>query len=64
MSTVPPEELAARLAQAAKYHASRRIIQIDEAVRGLGIAIEILVKQQAELLAERDNLTGVEGLGK
>lgn len=64
MSTVPPEELAERQAHVAKYHASRKIIQIDEAVRGIGIAIGILVKQQAALLAERDSLTGVDGLGK
>lgn len=54
MSTVPPEELAERQAHVAKYHASRKIIQIDEAVRGLAIAIKVLVNEQAALLDERE----------
>jgi hypothetical protein len=53
MSTVPPDELAARQAQAREYHASRRIIQIDESVRGLRIAINALIREEKALLAER-----------
>lgn len=63
MSAVSPDELAARQAQAKEYHASRRIIQIDEAVRGLRIAINTLIKEEKALLAEKAALEG-EGNGK
>lgn len=63
MSTVPPEELAERQATGARYHAQRRIDQINGTARGIRIAINILIKEEKALLAEKAGLEG-EGSGK
>lgn len=63
MSTVPPEDLAERRALGARYHAQRRIDQIGDLVRGIRAAINILIKEEKALLAEKAALEG-EGLGK
>jgi len=53
MTAVPQEELAARQKQAAEYHASRRIIQIDELVRGYQASIRLLSREEKALLDEK-----------
>ncbi len=63
MTTVPPEELAERRAQNARYHAQRRIDQIDAEVRGMEIAMRVLSKECKALLAVKAALEG-EGSGK
>ncbi len=63
MSTVPAEELAERQALGARYHAQRRIDQIGDLVRGIRAAINILIKEEKALLAEKAGLEG-EGSGK
>ena len=63
MTTVPPEELAERQALGARYHAQRRIDQIGDLVRGIRTAINILIKEEKALLAEKAGLEG-EGSGK
>lgn len=63
MSTIPPEELAERQALGARYHAQRRIDQIDAEVRGMEIAMRFLSKECNALLAEKAALEG-EGSGK
>ena len=63
-STVPAEELAERQAVGARYHAQQRIDQINETVRGIRAAINILIKEEKALLTEKESLQGVEGLGK
>ena len=56
MSAVPSEELAERRAQSARYHASRRIIEIDEKVRGIRVVVNILIREEKALLAEKEAL--------
>jgi len=63
MTTVPPEELAERQALGARFHAQRRIDQINDRVRGIRTAINILIKEEKALLAEKAGLEG-EGSGK
>ena len=63
MSTVPPEELAERQALGARYHAQRRIDQINDLVRGIRASINILIEKEKALLEERAVLRG-EGNGK
>jgi len=62
-TTVPAEELAERQALGAKYHAQRRINQINDPVRGIRASINILIKEETALLSERSALQG-EGNGK
>jgi len=63
MTTVPPEELAERQLLGARYHAQRRIDQIGDLVRGIRTTINILIKEEKALLAEKAALEG-EGNGK
>ena len=63
MTTVPPDELAERQALGARYHAQRRIDQIDELVQGIRTVINILIRKEKALLAEKAALEG-EGNGK
>ncbi len=62
-TTVPAEELAERQALGAKYHAQRRIDQINDLVRGIRASINILIKEETALLSEMAALQG-EGNGK
>jgi len=63
-STIPPEELAERQALGARYHAQRRIDQIDGLVRCIRTTINILIREEKALLREKESLQEVEGLGK
>jgi len=63
MTTVPPDVLAERQALGARFHAQRRIDQINDRVRGIRTAINILIKEEKALLAEKAGLEG-EGSGK
>ena len=62
-STVSAGELAARQALGDKYHAQRRIDQINDLVRGIRASINILIEKEKALLEERAALRG-EGNGK
>jgi len=62
-TTVPAEELAERQALGAKYHAQKRIDQINDLVRGIRNSINILIKEENALLSEKAALQG-EGNGK
>ena len=62
-SDVSEGELAARQAFGAKYHAQRRIDQINDLVRGIRASINILIEKEKALLEERAVLRG-EGNGK
>ena len=62
-STVPAGELAERQALGARYHAQRRIDQINDLVRGIRASINILIEKEKALLEERAVLRG-EGNGK
>ena len=64
MSTIPPEELAGRRALGTRYHAQRRIDQIEDQVRGIRTAVNILIKEEKTLLKEKESLQEVDGLGK
>jgi len=63
MSTVPAEELAERQA-GARYHAQRRINEIDGLIRGYRAAVNLIIKEEKVLLKEKESLQEVEGLGK
>jgi len=63
MSTVPPEELAGRQALGARYHAQQRINQINDLIRGYRVTVNLIIKEQNALLAEKAALEG-EGNGK
>ena len=63
-STVPAEELAERQALGARYHAQRRINEIDGLIRGYRAAVNLIIKEEKALLKEKESLQGVEGLGK
>ena len=65
MTAVPPEELAERQALgAARYHAQRRINEIDGLIRGYRAAVNLIIKEEKVLLKEKESLQEVEGLGK
>ena len=64
MTTVPPEELAERQALGDRYHAQRRINEIDGLVRGYRVTVNLILKEEKALLKEKESLQGVEGLGK
>ena len=63
-TTVSAEELAARQAMGARYHAQRRINEIDGLIRGYRAAVNLIIKEGKALLKEKESLQGVEGLGK
>jgi len=64
MSTVTAEELAERRALGDRYHAQRRINEIDGLVRGYRVTVNLILKEEKALLKEKESLQGVEGLGK
>jgi len=64
MTSVPAEELAERRAVGARYHAQRRINEIDGLIRGYRAAVNLIIKEEKALLKEKESLQGVEGLGK
>ncbi len=64
MTAVPPEELAERRALGDRYHAQRRINEIDGLVRGYRVTVNLILKEEKALLKEKESLQGVEGLGK
>lgn len=63
MSPVPAEELAGRQALGARYHAQQRINQINDLIRGYRVTVNLIIKEQKALLAEKAALEG-EGNGK
>ena len=63
MSPIPAEELAERRALGDRYYAQRRIDQINDLVRGIRTSINILIKEEKALLAEKAALEG-DGNGK
>lgn len=64
MTSVPAEELAERRALGARYHAQRRINEIDGLIRGYRAAVNLIIKEEKALLKEKESLQGVEGLGR
>ena len=64
MTAVPPEELAERQALGARYHAQRRINEIDGLIRGDRAAVNLIIREERALLKEKESLQEVEGLGK
>ena len=64
MSPVPAEELAERQALGDRYHAQRRINEIDGLIRGYRAAVNLIIREERALLKEKESLQGVEGLGK
>ena len=62
-SKISAEELAERQVLGAKYHAQKRIDQINDLVRGIRNSVNILIKEERALLSERSALQG-EGNGK
>ena len=64
MSPVSAGELAERQALGARYHAQRRINEIDGLIRGYRAAVNLIIKEENALLKEKESLHGVEGLGK
>ena len=63
MTHVPAEELAGRQALGARYHAQQRINQINDLIRGYRVTVNLIIKEQNALLAEKAALEG-EGNGK
>jgi len=63
MTHVPAEELAGRQALGARYHAQQRINQINDLIRGYRVTVNLIIKEQKALLAEKAALEG-EGNGK
>ena len=64
MTSVPAEELAERQALGARYHAQRRINEIDGLIRGYRAAVNLIIREEKALLKEKESLKEVEGLGR
>ena len=54
--TLPPEELASRHQLAIRYETGKKLDQIEDQIRGIRTAINILVTKEKELLAEKKQL--------
>ena len=57
-TTIPAEELAARQALGDRYHAQRRVDQINDLIRGYLASINLLIKEEKALLDEAAALKG------
>ncbi len=57
-TTIPAEELAARQALGDRYHAQRRVDQINDLIRGYRASINLLIKEEKALLDEAAALKG------
>ena len=64
MSPVPAEELAARQAVGARYHAQQRINEIDGLIRGYRATVNLIINEEKALIKEKESLQEVEGLGR
>jgi len=57
MSTVPPEELEARHSLVKRYQDSRTRIVLDEQIKGIRHAINLLIAEERRLIKESEALT-------
>ena len=64
MSPVPAEELAARQAVGARYHAQQRINEIDGLIRGYRATVNLIINEEKAQIKEKESLQEVEGLGR
>ena len=56
---LPPEELASRHQLAIRYETGKKLDLIEDQIRGIRTAINILVTKEKELLAERKQLSPI-----
>jgi hypothetical protein len=54
--TLPPEELARRNQLATRYKTGKKLDQIEDQIRGIRTAINILVTKEQELQEEKKQL--------
>jgi len=54
--TLPPEELARRNQLAIRYETGKKLDQIEDQIRGIRTAINILVTKEQELQEEKKQL--------
>lgn len=54
--TLPPEELASRHQLAIRYETGKKLDQIEDQIRGIRTAINILVTKEQELQEEKKQL--------
>ena len=54
--TLPPEELASRQQLAIRYETGKKLDQIEDQIRGIRTAINILVTKEQELQEEKKQL--------
>jgi hypothetical protein len=54
--TLPPEELARRNQLSTRYKNGKKLDLIEDQIRGIRTAINILVTKEKELLAEKKQL--------
>lgn len=55
--TLPPEELASRHQLAIRYETGKKLDQIEDQIRGIRTAINILVTKKQELQEEKQQLS-------
>ncbi|MDY0412825.1 hypothetical protein [Methanothrix soehngenii] len=55
--TLPPEELASRHQLAIRYETGKKLDQIEDQIRGIRTAINILVTKEQELQEEKKQLS-------
>lgn len=56
MTTVPPDEMEKRHRCISRYRKAQKKTKIDEEVRGIRIAVNILIAREKELLDESEKL--------
>lgn len=54
--TLPPEELASRHQLAIRYETGKKLDEIEDQIRGIRTAINILVTKEQELQEEKKRL--------
>lgn len=54
--TLPPEELASRHQLAIRYETGKKLDQIEDQIRGIRTAINILVTKEQDLQEEKKQL--------
>ena len=54
--TLPPEELASRHQLAIRYETGKKLDQIEDQIRGIRAAINILITKEEELQEEKKQL--------
>lgn len=57
MTTVPPDEMERRHQLSSRYRKAQQRSKIDEEIRGIRLAVNILIAKEQELQAESEKLS-------